>query len=858
MLDLLTGLNDECCEKCGLCKEQLEHPRLPTRLADVPQPEKSDTALVIVGEAPGYNEDKQGTSWVGWAGQLLHKFLNGCQYHTHVAVYLANSCRCFPMTRGTPSPAEAKCCRPNLVADIQTLHREYKNIVVFCLGAVAVRSVLGCRSLNMALSRQGTEIEMGGVQVHVFSSYHPALLHPGRQPAKIKAVETHFILVGRYLSGDFIPNSIKTTPVIGQDPPERLPDQVGLDIETYGVLQGVEQTVFNPARSMYVDEQPLRGLIQTVTFGYVENNQCKTYLYTWPEHKKLIIQWVKRCAKEKKTIIGQNIKFDVMYLRAADMEIAYWLHPAQGVRLDDTMLAAFLLYEQQPEKGLKELAKLYGLADYERLLVTRRTHTATSRFDKDLWIYNSLDVAVTLELYRVLWERIREVYGEGNPKLSPLCTYMRNAILWTTIDLESAGCCFDIPKLTAIHDKTSGQIDRLTKEAAACGLVLSGTGSDKSKMKMMLKALEATGMIHSPDIERTEKKKEVSLGKANMELVLSYLDETSEFFEPFSLMQEYETLSKLVTSYTEPILHDARKGICKVEGKRGMAWPTWYPLPSQSGKGAEDEGGTIQGRYSAKKPAVQTLPSQVEHCITSRFVGGKIKGYDESQMELRIAAFLSKDPALQAAFQPPEKDLHILTAIMLDPTVAPDRSVPAFEELRSAAKVLNFLVLYRGGAEKFKNQARKMVKLDLAYEFCDTAIRKWYAGHQRFKEWQDGLLSGVKSVGYMMLPTGWSRTFAKGQAGIDSYYNEICNFPIQTISAQLLISAHYSAMIQFYLSGLRSRIVRQIHDALEVDIYPGEEEQVDAIVGECLLHPPILLELERVFASHINLKWGVK
>jgi uracil-DNA glycosylase len=55
MLNLLTGLEDSCCEKCGLCKEQIEHPRLPTRLAYVPQPEKSDTALVIVGEAPGLN-----------------------------------------------------------------------------------------------------------------------------------------------------------------------------------------------------------------------------------------------------------------------------------------------------------------------------------------------------------------------------------------------------------------------------------------------------------------------------------------------------------------------------------------------------------------------------------------------------------------------------------------------------------------------------------------------------------------------------------------------------------------------------------------------------------------------------------
>jgi len=84
--------------------------------------------------------------------------------------------------------------------------------------------------------------------------------------------------------------------------------------------------------------------------------------------------------------------------------------------------------------------------------------------------------------------------------------------------------------------------------------------------------------------------------------------------------------------------------------------------------------------------------------------------------------------------------------------------------------------------------------------------------------------------GYLVLPTGWSRTFGLGPSGIANYTGEICNFMHQTPCAQLTQSAHYQIIQEFRDLHLKTLICLQIYDALFADIYPGEEEIVDEII----------------------------
>jgi hypothetical protein len=92
----------------------------------------------------------------------------------------------------------------------------------------------------------------------------------------------------------------------------------------------------------------------------------------------------------------------------------------------------------------------------------------------------------------------------------------------------------------------------------------------------------------------------------------------------------------------------------------------------------------------------------------------------------------------------------------------------------------------------------------------------------------------------LVLPTGWSRTFGLGPAGVANYTNEICNFYHQTPCAQLLQAAHFAIMKEFRDLHLKTVICLQIYDAVFADIYPGEQAVVDEIIIRNMEHPYVL------------------
>ena len=129
--------------------------------------------------------------------------------------------------------------------------------------------------------------------------------------------------------------------------------------------------------------------------------------------------------------------------------------------------------------------------------------------------------------------------------------------------------------------------------------------------------------------------------------------------------------------------------------------------------------------------------------------------------------------------------------------------------------------------------------------FCQNAITKWYDKHHVYKEWQDRMIDLAAQQGYLVLPTGWSRTFGLGATNVAGQAGEICNFLHQTTCSQVTHSAHYKIKLQFLKYRLRSIVCLNIYDALFVDIYPAEEKAVDEIVGEAMTHPPLLPVFER-------------
>jgi len=124
---------------------------------------------MFVGEAPGKREDELGEPFVGRSGEVLDEVLNGLGL-SREEVRISNVVRCRPPGNRDPRSSEVDNCRDYLEDEVAHFEPE----VLCTLGRVAASSLLGEPvSMGESLGRRGT-MELGGVEVEVFLSYHPA------------------------------------------------------------------------------------------------------------------------------------------------------------------------------------------------------------------------------------------------------------------------------------------------------------------------------------------------------------------------------------------------------------------------------------------------------------------------------------------------------------------------------------------------------------------------------------------------------------------------------------------------------------------------------------------------------------
>lgn len=137
--------------------------------------------LMIIGEAPGRDEDLEGRPFVGRAGQLLDKMLASIGL-SESQVHITNIVYWRPPGNRTPSPQEALACRPFLECQAQLVAPD----VVLLLGGAATKNILGTEDGIMRLRGKWTEISLGGRQVPTMATLHPAYLL--RTPASKRQV----------------------------------------------------------------------------------------------------------------------------------------------------------------------------------------------------------------------------------------------------------------------------------------------------------------------------------------------------------------------------------------------------------------------------------------------------------------------------------------------------------------------------------------------------------------------------------------------------------------------------------------------------------------------------------------------
>lgn len=123
--------------------------------------------VCFMGEAPGADEDRIGQPFVGRAGQLLTKIIEAMQLKRE-DVFILNALKCRPPQNRTPVPEEIEQCNPFVATQLEILQPQY----IVCLGAVAVRSLLG---LTMSVGSLRGRFHQYR-QARVVVTYHPSYL----------------------------------------------------------------------------------------------------------------------------------------------------------------------------------------------------------------------------------------------------------------------------------------------------------------------------------------------------------------------------------------------------------------------------------------------------------------------------------------------------------------------------------------------------------------------------------------------------------------------------------------------------------------------------------------------------------
>ena len=174
------------CKDCTISGcEEMEHPGIATRKF---MGKGNEKALLVVGSAPGWEEDRDGMHWVGWTGKLLQRFIKAVEFDKLADVYCTNSVRCrLPFQQSGPTNTEITACRPHLLMDIQLLLDAYKEVIVLCCGAPATKAAAGLKSLREGLQLQGLKsiakpLQILSRQPTLFYTYNPAILATGKKP----------------------------------------------------------------------------------------------------------------------------------------------------------------------------------------------------------------------------------------------------------------------------------------------------------------------------------------------------------------------------------------------------------------------------------------------------------------------------------------------------------------------------------------------------------------------------------------------------------------------------------------------------------------------------------------------------
>ena len=489
--------------------------------------------------------------------------------------------------------------------------------------------------------------------------------------------------------------------------------------------------------------------------------------------------------------IGQNIKYDFMVLKRMGIAV-------RG-ELIDTMLLHYLI-DSESRHNMDFLAERY--LNYRPISIETLIGKGSKQLTMDVVgiervaEYAAEDADITLRLKEVLYA---EVEKRG---MLDLYKRIEEPMIEVLADMELEGVTVNREALNSYAVELRQLLERLENEVRELA----------QEPTLNINSSRQLGEVLFAKLRITDKPKMTKTKQFSTEE--EYLQTFAHDFPIVSKILEYRGVKKLLSTYVEalPELINPETGRIHTSYNQAV---------------------TATGRLSSTNPNLQNIPirDDLGKPIRAAFIASDAEhtlvAADYSQIELRLMAHLSNDPALVDAFRSGE-DIHSATAARLYHKSTDE--VTSSE--RRSAKTANFGIIY--GISAFGLAQR----LDISNREAKELITNYFDTYPGVKRYMDDVVAKAANDGYVetmfarrrQLPDiASSNRTVRGLAERNAI-----NAPIQGSAADIMKLAMAEIARRFKQEGIRSKMIMQVHDEVVIDTHLSELERVKHIVKEAM------------------------
>jgi len=478
-----------------------------------------------------------------------------------------------------------------------------------------------------------------------------------------------------------------------------------------------------------------------------------------------------------KPLLGHDVKETELALTR--------LAPGQHRWLFSTHLAAYLLGAGSRDPRLEDLAREFlgmQLLAVDQLLGTgRNARPAAQCAPVDCAEFAGGRAHAVYHLHPRLGAEMR------NLGVDYLFHEIELPLASVLAEMEAEGVAIDVPYLREMQDELQEQLAALEAEVAQVGGYQLNLNAPQQLAKLLFEDLRL------PVGKRT---------KTGYSTDADTLESLRDKHPIIGLILEHRQLSKLKSTY--------------VDALPGLVDPATGRVHTSFGQAS-----TATGRLSSSNPNLMNIPIRTElgqrirRAFRADRPDHKLFAADYSQIELRVAAHLSEDPQMLAAFEAGH-DIHAATAARV--FKVPIEQVDPNQ--RRLAKVANFGSIYGQGEYGLSQQ------LSIPGDEARAFLKEYWSTYGRLKEWLDNLRSEARETGVVVSATGRRRAIPDLRSPNyqlrQAAERMAINFPIQSLAADIIKIAMVRLQHEILEADMAGRMLLQVHDELVFEVPDAE------------------------------------